>query len=372
MKVPYVDIGLGNEALREDIMRGISDVIASGSYSGGRFVEEFENHFATYCQTSNVVAVGSGTEAIWLTLVAMGIGPGDEVVTVPMSFAATVEAILMAGARPVFVDIDAQSYTMDPAKLPEAITARTKAIIPVHLFGQVADMDTILKIAHSRGIRVIEDAAQAHGAGYTGQKAGSIGDAGCFSFHPCKNLGGIGESGAVITEDKALARRIRILRNHGQSRKNEHSVVGWNSRMDGIQGEILRLKLRYLDDNNKIRQRQAKKYNHAFSDLMGIIPPSLIEGRNHVFHIYSLRVHDRLNLFQILKRNGIGYGVHYPKPIHLQSAYQSLGYNPGDFPVSELFATQFISLPIFPEMTDNQITFVIDVVQEFGRIAKIA
>lgn len=372
MKVPFIDLGISNELQREDLMQGISDVIASSSFSGGPFVEEFEKLFATYCQTSNAVAVGSGTEAIWLTLVAMGIGPGDEVITVPMSFAATVEAILMAGASPVFVDIDAQSYTMDSTKLGQALTPRTKAIIPVHLFGQIADMKPILEFAHGSGLKVIEDAAQAHGAIYASRKAGSIGDAGCFSFHPCKNLGGIGESGAVVTGDSTLAHDIRVLRDHGQSRKNEHSVVGWNSRMDGIQGEVLRIKLRSLDHKNKIRQRQAERYTHAFSNLMGIITPSASEKMSHVFHIYSLRARDRLNLLNLLDRNGIGHGVHYPTPIHLQSAYRSLGYNGGDFPVSELCAKQFISLPIFPEMTESQISFVIDVIRESNEIVKIA
>ena len=260
--IPFFDMKARHAPKREEYLRAIGEVIDTGAFAGGAFVERFEAEFAAYCGVDHAVGVGSGTEALWLAMVAMGIGPGDEVITVPMSFAATVEAICLVGAKPVFVDIDEQNYTMDPAALVDAITSRTKAIIPVHLFGQVADMSPILEIAERRGIRVIEDAAQAHGAEYKGRKAGSLGDAGCFSFYPSKNLGAFGEGGAVLTKDSAVAGKLKMLRNHGQSARNRHTLVGWNSRLDGIQAAVLSVKLPHLDRENHMRSERAAYYDH--------------------------------------------------------------------------------------------------------------
>ena len=345
-------------------MQAIGEVVDAGAFSGGPFVARFEQDFAAYCGVGAAVGVGSGTEALWLTLLAMGVGPGDEVVTVPMSFAATVEAICLAGAKPVFVDIDERSYTMDPAALEQVLTPRTKAIIPVHLFGQPADMDPIVAIARRHGLRVIEDAAQAHGAEYKGRKVGSLGDAACFSFYPGKNLGAFGEGGAVVTDDAKLVRKLHMLRNHGQSHKNRHSLVGWNSRLDGIQAAVLGVKLRHLDHENQQRRDHALRYDRALAGVREVVAPVAADGGRHVYHIYAIRVRDRHGLMPALEDKAIGYGVHYPIPIHLQTAYRSLGYQRGDFPVAEQCATEFVSLPMFPELTSGQIALVTGVVND--------
>jgi dTDP-4-amino-4,6-dideoxygalactose transaminase len=350
--------------LREEFMQAIGEIIDSGAFSGGPVVESFEDDFATYCGTRHAIGVGSGTEALWLTLLAMGIGPGDEVITVPLTFAATVEAICLAGAKPVFVDVDEWTYTINPADLERVRTPNTKAILPVHLFGQPADMDPILEFAHKYRLRVIEDAAQAQGAEYKGRRAGSIGDVGCFSFYPGKNLGAFGEAGAVVTGNDKLANQIRMLANHGQSRKNVHFLVGWNSRMDGIQAAVLRIKLRHLDRENRLRRDHAMRYNRTLADLSGLVLPAVVNDRSHVFHLYALRARDRRRLIAALEARQIGCGLHYPVPVHLQPAYRHLGYRRGDFPVAEQSADELISLPMFPELTPDQIAFVAAAVAE--------
>lgn len=360
--VPFHNINSHGSQLRDEFIRAIGSVIDSGEFSGGPYVDRFEEEFAAYCGARTAVGVGSGTEALWLTLLAMGIGDGDEVVTVPMSFAATVEAICLAGAVPVFADIDEQTYTMDPASLEKVLTPRTKAIIPVHLFGCAADMDPILDIARQHGLRVIEDAAQAHGAEYNGRKVGSLGDAACFSFYPGKNLGAFGEGGAVVTTDEDLAHGLRMLRNHGQSTKNRHSLVGWNSRLDGIQAAVLSVKLQHLDADNQLRRDHALSYDFDLQTLQQLILPFAESGRRHVYHIYAIRVPDRHRVIPLLEQQSIGYGIHYPIPIHLQAAYRTLGYQQGDFPVAERCAEEFVSLPMFPGMTPAQIALVTDVV----------
>ena len=364
MMVPFLDMKARTAPLREEYMQAIGEIIDSGAFSGGPFVERFENEFAAYCGTRHAIGVGSGTEALWLTLLALGIGPGDEVITVPLTFAATVEAICLAGATPVFADIDARTYTINPAALESVRTRNTKAIIPVHLFGQPADMDPILEFARKHCLRVIEDAAQAHGAEYKGRKAGLIGDAGCFSFYPGKNLGAFGEAGAVVTGNDELANQIRMLGNHGQSRKNVHSLVGWNSRMDGIQAAVLRIRLRHLEMENRLRRDHALRYNRALADLPGLVLPAVMNDRNHVFHLYALRARDRGRLIDTLGAKEIGCGLHYPVPVHLQPAYRHLGYRRGDFPVAEQSADELVSLPMFPEMTQDQIAFVTAAVTE--------
>lgn len=362
--VPFSNIRLHNHPLREEFIRAIGEVIDSGAFSGGPFVERFEREFAAYCGVASAMGVGSGTEALWLTLVALGIGPGDEVVTVPMSFAATVEAICLAGAKPVFVDIDERTYTMNPSALSQVLTSRTRAIIPVHLFGHSADMDPIIQFARQHGLRVIEDAAQAHGAEYKGRRAGALGDAACFSFYPGKNLGAFGEGGAVVTDDEDLATNLRMLRDHGQSTKNRHSLVGWNSRLDAIQAAVLSVKLRHLDMENQLRRDHAGRYARALAAVRDVISPVAANGGKHVYHIYAIRVGDRARVVSSLGNNSIGYGVHYPIPIHLQTAYRNLGCRRGDFPVAEQCADQFVSLPMFPELTPKQITVVAEVVSD--------
>ena len=370
--IPFFDMKARNSPRRDEFLRAIGEVIDSGSFAGGPFVAKFTGQFAAYCGTRHAVGVGSGTDALWLTLVAMGIGPGDEVITVPMTFVATVEAICRCGARPVFADIETDTYTMDPSALEAVVTPRTKAVIPVHLFGQMANMNAIREIADRHGLRVIEDAAQAHGACYESRKAGSLGDAGCFSFYPSKNLGAFGEAGAIVTDDDALAAKLRSLKNHGQSEKYHHELVGWNSRMDGIQAQVLRIKLAYLDAENEKRRSLALCYDRNLAGIPGVRTPIAADDRTHVYHVYALRVANRLVLERALNEHGIGYGIHYPVPIHLQPAYHSLGYTSGDFPVAEQCAGEFISLPMYPEMTVDQVEHISEVVRKSAGVCAAA
>ncbi len=364
MKVPFVDLKAQHRPLRPLIDRAIAEVIESAAFAGGVFVEDFEKDFARACQTSYAIGLGSGTEALWLTLLASGIGPGDEVITVPMSFMATAEAITYAGATPVFVDVDPRTYTMDPTLLYRAITPRTKAIIPVHLFGQAADMDPILAFARTHNLLVIEDAAQAHGALYRGKAAGSLGHAGCFSFYPGKNLGAFGEAGAVVTNDHQLAQKLRTLRDHGQARKYYHELIGWNCRMDGIQAAVLRIKLQSLEGWNTTRRQRAARYSQKLRGLEGEVRlPFEADYAFAVYHIYAIRVRERDEVIGFLRKNGVECGIHYPCPIHLQHAYRNLGYREGDFPIAEQLAREFISLPISAEITDDQVDYVVDQVE---------
>jgi len=364
IRVPFLDLNAHHAALRSEFDRAIGEVIDSGAFAGGPFVEKFEADFAGFNHSQYAVGLGSGTEALWLALLACGVGPGDEVITVPNTFMATAEAITYCSARPVFVDVDEKTYTMDPAGLENAITARTKAIIPVHLFGQAADMDPILEFARKHDLFVIEDAAQAHGAEYKGRKAGTLGHAGCFSFYPGKNLGAFGEAGAVVTGNFQLQEKIRILRDHGQVRKYRHTMIGWNCRMDGIQAAVLSVKLQHLERGNSLRRAHALQYSRAFGGMDGVETPFEAPYARHVYHIYAIRVQEREQLMWLLKEKGIQCGVHYPVPIHLQKAYQSLGYKNGAFPISEEIAREFISLPMFPELTRPQVEMVALAVKE--------
>jgi dTDP-4-amino-4,6-dideoxygalactose transaminase len=363
MKVPFLDLRAQNEPLRPEINAAIQEVIDTSAFAGGPFVAKFEEDFAAFCRCDHAIGVGNGTDAIWLALLALGIGSGDEVITVPSTFLATAEAITYTGALPVFVDIDPKTYTMDPAAIEAAITPRTKAVIPVHLFGQMADMDPILEIAKRHGLAVVEDACQAHGAEYKGRRAGSMGDAGCFSFYPGKNLGAFGEAGAVVTNRGDIQHKLRVLRDHGQARKYYHSMIGWNCRMDGIQGAVLQIKLRHLEEGNKRRNSHAACYNQAFQDLEGIVTPSVAAGRTHVYHVYALRVPERDEVMAALANEGVGCGVHYPIPVHLQEAYASLGYGRGSCPVAEQCADEFLSLPMYPELTPSQRELVVESVK---------
>ena len=349
---------------KREFLEAIGGIIDSGAFCGDAAVGDFEQDFAAYCGCRHAVTVGSGTDALWLTMRAMGIGPGDEVITVPMTYMATIEAILMTGARPVFVDIEEMTYTMEPAGLERALTRATKAILPVHLFGQPASMEPIIAFARQHGLRVIEDAAQAHGAEYQHRKAGSIGDAGCFSFYPSKNLGAFGDGGAVVTDDGNLADMLRLLRNHGQSSKNRHTLPGWNSRLDGIQAAVLRIKLRDLEAQNKVRRTHAARYHAALEGIPRTMRPETANDRLHVHHIYAIRTGDRRHMLNDLAARGIECAVHYPLPAHLQPALSDMGFRRGDFPVSERCAAEFISLPMFPELTTAQIDCVVEAVME--------
>jgi dTDP-4-amino-4,6-dideoxygalactose transaminase len=372
MKVPFLDLKSHHARLNEEINRAIQEVIDSGAFAGGPFVTGFEADFAAFCDCRYAVGVGSGTEALWLSLLALGVGPGDEVITVPNSFMATAEAISYCGARPVFVDVDERTYTMDSGALHQAITPRTKAIIPVHLFGQPADMDPILEVARKHGLFVVEDACQAHGAEYKERRVGTLGDAAAFSFYPGKNLGAFGEAGAVVTNNAGLQEKIRVLRDHGQVRKYHHAMVGWNARMDGIQAAVLRIKLRHLDNGNQLRRSHAATYDIALEGIEGVVTPRQAPYARHVYHIYAIRVQERNEVIRLLGEKGIGSGVHYPVPIHQQEAYRNLGCERGDFPIAEQCADELISLPMFPELTPAQLEIVVQGIKEAVAAAVIA
>ncbi len=360
MKVPFLDLNAHHAPIREQLDAAIAQVLDSGAFAGGPFVAKFEKEFAAYCGAPHAVGVGNGTDALWFALLALGVGPKDEVITVPNTFMATAEAISFCGARPVFVDIEESTYNMDPALLENAITPRTKAILPVHLFGQCADMDPILEIAARHGLPVIEDACQAHGATYKGKKAGTIGLAGCFSFYPGKNLGALGEAGATLTNNAELAGKIQRLRDHGQARKYHHSHIGWNGRMDGIQAAVLSVKLKHLDVSNLRRRSHALLYDQLLGDAEELITPAQGRFNQSVYHIYAVRVKDRDQVLQSMAEKGISCGIHYPIPVHLQEAYRFLGRGKGSFPVAERCAAEFLSLPMFPELNREQIHAVAD------------
>lgn len=359
-----MDLKALHAEIDDEIQTAIRSVIERCAFAGGPFVKTFEGQFSAFCQCDETVGVGSGTEALWLALLALGIGDGDEVITAPNTFIATAEAISFCGATPVFVDIEEQGYTIDPNLLEAAITPRTKAIIPVHIFGQMADMGAIMAIAKKHGLFVVEDACQAHGAEYKQRPAGSIGDAGCFSFYPGKNLGAIGEAGAVTTNNPELARKIRALRDHGQKKKYQHSVVGWNARMDGIQGAVLSVKLRYLSNWNQTRRKNALRYDELLSDVKAITLPKLMPHNQHVYHIYSVRVANRSEFMGDLGRKGVSCGIHYPFPLHTQEAYEKLGKGQGSFPVAEKCAREFVSLPMCPQLNTEQVEYVAQQIRE--------
>ncbi len=360
MKVPFADLKAQHAPIRGEIRRAIDAVVDSGEFSLGQFVEEFEHKFASYCKVNYAVAVGSGTDALLLSLLALGVGSGDEVITVPMTYVATAEAISMTGAKPVFVDIDQSTYTMNPHLLKDTISSKTKAIIPVHLFGHPADMESIMEIAEKYRIPVIEDASQAHGTLYRGRKTGSLGHIGCFSFYPSKNLGALGEAGAIVTNDRKVTEKLRCLRNHGQLTKNQHCLIGWNSRMDNIQAAVLTVKLKYLDQNNALRRDIAIQYGNTLKSFANLVTPIEANDAVHSYHIYAIQVPDRKKFVDMLNGRCIGHAIHYPIPIHLQKAYSHLGYRIGDFIVSEKCSKRFVSLPVFPELSNQQITIVIE------------
>jgi len=364
MKIPFLDLKAQYGAMKAEIDAAIQDVLDKTAFAGGPFVARFEEEFAAFTSTPNAIGVGSGTDALWFALLAMDVGPGDEVITVPSTFIATAEAISYCGATPVFVDIDARRYTMDPARLEAAITPRTKVIIPVHLYGQTADMDPILDVARRHGLRVIEDACQAHGATYKGRPAGSMGDAGCFSFYPGKNLGAFGEAGAVTTGDSAMAATIRMLRDHGQERKYKHALVGWNGRMDGIQGAVLSVKLRRLAAENERRRQLADLYRRLLDGCPGVMLPEEAADARHVWHIYPVLVANRDAVLSAMGGRGVSCGIHYPGPLHLEDAYRSLGIGKGAFPVAERCADQELSLPMFAYLTDDQAAYVATCLRE--------
>ena len=364
MSIPLVNLRKQYAPLKDEIITGIEHVFDGMQLFLGENVQALEKDFAQFCGAKYGVGVSDGTSALHIILRAMGIGPGDEVITVSHTFIATAEAILLVGAKPVFVDIDPVTYLMDVAQVESKITSQTKAILPVHLYGQVVDMDPLMDLASRYHLRVIEDAAQAHGAEYKGRKAGSLGDAAAFSFYYSKNLGAYGEGGFVTTNDPELYRRVRMIRDHGSERRYYHDLVGMNARLDEIQAVVLRAKLPHLAKWNQQRRAHAALYNQLLKGSEAITPVER-EGNSHIYHLYVLRVPRRDELQAFLKERGIFTGIHYPVPNHLQPAMASLGYKPGDFPVTEQVVSEIISLPMFAELTDEEIKEVAGAVKEF-------
>ena len=359
MQVPFVDLAAHHRPLRPALDAALAEVLDSNYFAGGPVVAKFEEEFAAFCGSRFAIGVGSGTEALWLSLLALGIGPGDEVITVPNTFLATAEAISYCGATPVFVDVDPVHHTLDPKLLPAAITSRTKAIIPVHLYGQTADLDPILEIARNHGLAVVEDSCQAHGAEYKGRKAGTCGVTGCFSFYPGKNLGAMGEAGAIVTDDPTLAATLQSFRDHGQSKRYHHSRIGWNARMDAVQAAVLRVKLRHLPRWNTQRRAHARVYQDLMADLEEVVLPQEAAYSRHVYHLYPIRVPHRDQVLRDLAELGVMCGIHYPVPVHRQPAYHHLELGVGSFPVAEAAARELLSLPMFPELTCSQAEYVV-------------
>jgi dTDP-4-amino-4,6-dideoxygalactose transaminase len=362
--IPFVDLKAQYFSIKEEIDRAVIGVLESTQFVLGKEVAAFEELFGAYTQASHTIGVNSGTSALHLALLAAGVGAGDEVITTPHTFIATVSAIDYARATPVFVDIDPVSFTIDPAQIAAKITPRTKAILPVHLYGQPADMDPIMAIAKKHGLVVIEDAAQAHGAEYKGRRCGSIGDLGCFSFYPGKNLGAYGEGGAVTTNNPELARTVRALRDWGAERKYYHDLKGFNYRLEGVQGAVLRVKMAYIEQWTEARRAVATSYDAGLSAL-GVRIPTALPDRRHVYHVYAVRDVERDALQAFLRDHEVATGIHYPIPVHLQRCFAELGYQEGDFPHAEAAAREVLSLPMFPELTPAQQDVVVAAMQQW-------
>jgi len=393
VKIPFLDLKTPHLELEKELVDVYRECLHNASFVGGPQAQAFEEEFARFCETGHCVAVSSGTDALRFALIAAGIGPGDEVITVPNTFIATTEAISQTGATPALVDVDERTYNMDPDKLEDYLKGRCKAggsrleasvpqaVLPVHLYGQVADMDPILEIADRYGLIVIEDACQAHGALHYSEKsrkwrkAGSIGLAAAFSFYPGKNLGACGEGGAVTTNDEKVAQKIRMLRDHGQAKKYYHEFEGYNGRLDTLQAAILRVKLKHLSEWNEKRRQNASLYNEYFirqsqgasgeGVVSSVIPPFEPGWSKAVYHLYIIRTKRRDDLQKYLSENGISTGLHYPIPLHLQKAYAGKGFKEGDFPVTEKVASEILSLPMFPQLTEQQILHVTDKIKQF-------
>lgn len=365
--IAFVDLKRNLETIRGEIERAVQGVLESGAFILGREVTEFEQEFARYCGAKHCIGVASGTDALKIALKAHGIGPGDEVITAANTFIATVLAISDCGAKPVLVDCSRESYTMDPSAIERVVTPRTKAVVPVHLYGQMADMSGIMEVARRRDLAVIEDACQAHGAEEGGVRAGAGGAAGCFSFYPGKNLGGYGDGGAIVTNDPALAERIRLMRDYGQRVKYRHEFKGYNSRLDSLQAAVLRVKLRHLDEWNAKRRQVAAWYRELLAGTDGITLPAEKSPAAHVYHLFVVRVGRRNAVLEQLKKNGISCGIHYPIPVHLQEAYTELGYKKGAFPITEAASEEVLSLPMFPELTRDETGFIATSLREAVR-----
>jgi len=364
MRIPILDLKAQYATIKDEVTRAISEVCESQAFALGPAVAEFEKNIAAYCDCKHAIGVSSGTDALLVSLMALGVEPGDEVITTPFSFFATAGCVVRLGAKPVFVDVDPDFYNIDPAGIDEKITKKTRAIIPVHLFGQIAPMKAITEIALQHDIAVVEDAAQAIGASRDGIMAGNFSDCGCFSFYPTKNLGGFGDGGLVTTNTDALADDIRTLRDHGQKPRYFYKVIGGNFRLDGIQGAVLNVKLKYLDDWNEKRRQNAALYDSLFAGSP-VKTPAIDPGNVSIYHQYTITVPERDELQKYLADNDIGSAVFYPKPLHLQDCFKELGYKEGDMPVAERLCKEVLSLPVYPELSPEEIEFVAGTVLKF-------
>ena len=366
MKIDFVDLKAQYAAISGEVNETIRRVVASADFILGKDLELFERDFAAYCGVDLAIGVDSGASALELALRAYGVCAGDEVITVSHTFAATAFAISATGALPVFIDVEERSYNMNPALIEAAITPRTKAILPVHLYGQPANIDEVSRIARKHNLLLIEDACQAHGAQFQGKRVGSFGDAGCFSFYPGKNLGAYGDGGMIVTNDPTIANKLRILRNCGQSEKYNHVMVGFNCRLDNLQAAVLRAKLPHLASWNEARRKAAHIYNEFLKNAANIVTPYEGEDRTHVYHLYVIQHPHRDKLMMHLREQGISAGLHYPTPVHLQPCYEYLNVPCGSLPITEALASRVISLPMYPELTREQIEFVCDQVKRFS------
>ncbi len=359
--VPFIDLGAHHRGFAAAFKRAFAELLSSSEFVLGRDVEAFEKEFAAYVGTKHAVGVSNGTDALTLACKALGVGPGDEVIVPAYTYVASALGASFAGATPRFVDVCPDTFNLDPARIEAAVTPKTRAIMPVHLYGHPADMDPVLEIARRRGLKVIEDVAQAHGATYRGRRAGGFGDAACFSFYPSKNLGAIGDGGLVATNDDGVAEKLRMLRNMGQRKKYHHELLGHNNRLDNLQAAILRIKLKRLDRHNKMRQSAAARYAKALAKT-GATPPAVRGGCAHVYHIFAILHPKRDAVMEALKAAGVGCGVYYPTPVPLQPCYAHLGHKKGDFPVADRLSAESLALPMFPEITPAQIATVAKVI----------
>ncbi|MFH1835700.1 MAG: DegT/DnrJ/EryC1/StrS family aminotransferase [Methanobacteriota archaeon] len=364
MNVPFVDLKRQYASIKPEIDDAIQRILDNTSFIGGEEVTTFEEDFASYCKTKFAVGVSSGTSALQLALAAYEIGPGDEVITVPNTFTATAEAIVNVGAKPVFVDVDGKTANIDTEKIAGALTKKTKVILPVHLYGQPADLDPIADIALDKNLTIIEDAAQAHGAEYKKKRIGSFSTT-CFSFYPGKNLGAYGDAGAVTTGDESIAEKIRMLRDHGRINKYEHDMVGFNERLDALQAAVLKVKLKHIENWTEARRNNAKEYTNLLEDSK-VETPFEADFARHVYHLYVIKTENRDALLKNLREKDVSTGIHYPIPLHLQPCYSSLGYSKGDFPVTEKLADSILSLPLFPELTSDEIKYVCQKIVEYA------